>query len=584
MFTRILERIDFLRRLIINSFFLIFIIALIIGLFIFPFISNNKADIKGSILSLSTKDISDRSSSYFDSEENLKVYEIVNAFEYASYDDDVEIVFLDLSYISISSASAFEVGKSIQLLRKNGKKVIAYGDFLTQSQYLLASYADEVILNPFGMVFLEGFKKYQIYLKDFLDNNNIVVNTFVAGDYKSATEIFSESKMSEQDRQQSKIFLNDLWKNWLKEVGNNRLSIDVDINFFINNFNELDSSLSAAEKAKKYGLVDKILSRIELRNYFYKLENNDENSDAKEPRTVSLKSYYDGKKESNFSKDKIIVLNAYGEIIDGSFQDNQISGEFFSKKLNEISKDPSVKGLLLRINSPGGSGFASEVIRQELLNLKNSGVPIVVSISDIAASGGYWISANADEIWATPLSVTGSIGVFALLPSIENALSKFGFNYDGLSTTDFNPSIVANPSENLKSFIQNYVDRAYSDFINLVSEGRDLNIDSVNEISNGKIWTGTQALENGLIDNIGTQSEAIERLKEIIGYEEIDVEYLNFKQSFFDFLGNNLLNFQTLNNFFKSDLNIKNYIFNDFNLLEKEIINLRFDCLNCLIK
>ena len=434
------------------------------------------------------------------------------------------------------------------------------------------------------MVFLEGFKKYQIYLKDFLDNNNIVVNTFVAGDYKSATEIFSESKMSEQDKQQSKIFLNDLWKNWLKEVENNRLSLDIDINFFINNFNELDPSLSAAEKAKKYGLVDKILTRIELRKYFYELENNDENNIVKEPRTVSLKSYYDGKKESNFSKDKIIVLNAYGEIIDGSFQDNQISSEFFSRKLNEISKDPSVKGLLLRINSPGGSGFASEVIRQELLNLKNSGIPIVVSISDIAASGGYWISANADEIWATPLSVTGSIGVFALLPSIEDALSKFGFNYDGLSTTDFNPSIVSNPNENLKSFIQNYVDRAYSDFINLVSEGRDLNIDSVNEISNGKIWTGTQALENGLIDNIGTQSEAIERLKEIIGYEEIDVEYLNFKQSFFDFLGNNFLNFRTLNKFFKNDLNIQNYIFNDFNLMEKEIINLRFDCLNCLIK
>ncbi len=584
MFARILDRVDFLRRLIINSFFLIFIIAIIIGLFIFPFINNNKGDIKGSILSLSTKDISDRSSSYFDSEENLTVYEIVSAFEYASYDDDVEIVFLDLSYISISSASAFEVGKSIQLLRKNGKKVIAYGDFLTQSQYLLASYADEVILNPFGMVFLEGFKKYQIYLKDFLDNNNIVVNTFVAGDYKSATEIFSESKMSEQDKQQSKMFLDDLWRNWLNEVTNNRLSLDVDINFFINNFNELDSSLSAAEKAKKYGLVDKILTRIELRKYFYELENNDENNIVKEPRTVSLKSYYDGKKESNFSKDKIIVLNAYGEIIDGSFQDNQISSEFFSRKINEISKDPFVKGLLLRINSPGGSGFASEVIRQELLNLKNSGIPIVVSISDIAASGGYWISANADEIWATPLSVTGSIGVFALLPSIEDALSKFGFNYDGLSTTDFNPSIVSNPNENLKSFIQNYVDRAYSDFINLVSKGRDLNIDSVNEISNGKIWTGTQALENGLIDNIGTQSEAIERLKEIIGYEEIDVEYLNFKQSFFDFLGKNFLNFQTLNKFFKNDLNIQNYIFNDFNLMEKEIINLRFDCLNCLIK
>ena len=172
MFAKILERIDFIRRIIINSFFLLIVILIIIGLFIFPFIDNNEGEVKGRILSLKTNNISDRSSSYFDSEENLTVYEIVNAFEYASDDKDVELVFLDLSYLSVSSASAFEIGKSIQLLRENGKKVIAYGDFLTQSQYLLASYADEIILNPFGMVFLEGFKKYQIYFKDFLDKNN----------------------------------------------------------------------------------------------------------------------------------------------------------------------------------------------------------------------------------------------------------------------------------------------------------------------------------------------------------------------------------------------------------------------------
>ena len=584
MFTTILEKIDFIRKIIINSFFLLIVIVIIIGLFIFPFIDNNEGEIKGRILSLKTNDISDRSSSYFDSEENLTVYEIVNAFEYASNDIDVELVFLDLSYLSVSSASAFEIGKSIQLLRENGKKVIAYGDFLTQSQYLLASYADEIILNPFGMVFLEGFKKYQIYFKDFLDKNNIVVNTFVAGEYKSATEIFSESKMSNQDRVQSKIFLSDLWKNWLKEITNNRLSLNIDINLFINNFNEIDPDLSAAEKAKKYGLIDKILTRIELRNYFSELGKVDKSSKPQEPKIVSLKSYYDRKKESNHSNDKIVVLNAYGEIVDGSFQENQISSQFFSEKINEISKDPSVKGLLLRVNSPGGSGFASEVIRQELLNLKRNGLPIIVSISDIAASGGYWISANADEIWATPLSVTGSIGVFALLPSIENALSSYGFKHDGLSTTEFNPSILSNPNENLKAFIQNYVDKAYLDFINLVSEGRDLNINSVSKISNGKIWTGTQALKNGLIDNIGTQSDAIERLKEIIGSEDIDVEYLKFKQSFFDIIGNNFLNLFLLNDFFLKDLDFKNYIFKEFDLLEKEIINLRMDCLNCLIK
>ena len=584
MFTTILEKIDFIRKIIINSFFLLIVVVIIIGLFIFPFIDNNEGEIKGRILSLKTNDISDRSSSYFDSEENLTVYEIVNAFEYASNDIDVELVFLDLSYLSVSSASAFEIGKSIQLLRENGKKVIAYGDFLTQSQYLLASYADEIILNPFGMVFLEGFKKYQIYLKDFLDKNNIVVNTFVAGEYKSATEIFSESKMSDQDRLQSQIFLSDLWKNWLKEITNNRFSLKIDINLFINNFNEIDPALSAAEKAKKYGFIDKILTRIELRNYFSELGKVDKSSKPQEPKIVSLKSYYDRKKESNHSNDKIVVLNAYGEIVDGSFQENQISSQFFSEKINEISKDPSVKGLLLRVNSPGGSGFASEVIRQELLNLKRNGLPIIVSISDIAASGGYWISADADEIWATPLSVTGSIGVFAILPSIENALSNYGFKHDGLSTTEFNPSILSNPDENLKAFIQNYVDKAYLDFINLVSEGRDLNINSVSKISNGKIWTGTQALKNGLIDNIGTQSDAIERLKEIIGSEDIDVEYLKFKQSFFEIIGNNFLNFFLLNDFFRKDLDFKNYIFKEFDLLEKEIINLRMDCLNCLIK
>ena len=584
MFTKILERIDFLRKVIINFFFLLVVILIIIGLFIFPFIDNDEGDVRGRILSLKTKDISDRSSSYFDSEENLTVYEIVDAFEYASNDIDVELVFLDMSYLSVSSASAFEIGKSIQLLREKGKRVIAYGDFLTQSQYLLASYADEIILNPFGMVFLEGFKKYQIYLKDFLDNNDIVVNTFVAGEYKSATEIFSESKMSDQDRLQSKIFLSDLWENWLKEITNNRFSLNIDINFFINNFNEIDPYLSAAEKARKYGLIDKILTRIELRNYFSELVKSDKNSNPQEPETVSLKSYYDQKKESNYLNDKIVVLNAYGEIVDGSFQENQISSQFFSRKINEISKDPSVKGLLLRVNSPGGSGFASEVIRQELLNLKKNGIPIIVSISDIAASGGYWISANADEIWASPLSVTGSIGVFAVLPSIENALSKYGFKHDGLSTTEFNPSILSNPDENLKEFIQNYVDRAYLDFINLVSEGRDLDINSVNKISNGKIWTGTQALKNGLIDNIGTQSDAIERLKEMIGSEDIDVEYLKFKQSFLEIIGNNFLNLSLLNDFFNKDLNFKNYIFKEFDLLEREIINLRMDCLNCLIR
>ena len=584
MFTKILDRLDFLRRIIINFFFIIFLTIFLIGLFIFPFFSDDNVDVKGHILSLKTNDISDKNSSYLNPQSNLTIYEVVKAFEIASEDNDVEVIFIDISYLNISSVSAYEVGKSINLLKEKGKKVIAYGDFLTQSQYLLASYANEIILNPFGMVYLEGFKKYQIYLKEFLINNKINVNTFVAGDYKSATEIFTNSEMSLEDKQQSKVFLTDLWNNWLLEINKNRKNLTIDINYFINNFNDLDINLTAAEKAKKYGLVDRILNRVELRNYFLDLNSLDQNNESANPKILSLESYFQSKKPSESISEKIVILNAYGEIIDGSFQENQIASEFFARKIREISNDPEIKGLLLRVNSPGGSGFASEVIRQELLNLKKLGIPFIVSISDVAASGGYWISANANEIWATPLSVTGSIGVFALLPSIEDALSNYGIEYDGISTTEFNPSLISNPDSNLKNYIQNYVDRAYLDFIELVSDGREIDTESVKEISNGKIWTGTQALSNGLVDNLGTQSEALNRLKEIIGNEEIEVEYLNFEQTFLDFVRSNIFNFKSFLNLFSKELSLKDFLFEEFYFLEKNIIDLRLDCINCSIK
>ena len=584
MFTKIVDRLDFIRRIIINFFFVIFLTIFLIGLFIFPFFKEDNVEVKGHILSLKTNDISDRNSSYLGPQNNLTIYEVVKAFEIASTDDDVEIIFIDVSYLNISSVSAYEVGKSINLLKEKGKKVIAYGDFFTQSQYLLASYADEIILNPFGMVYLEGFKKYQIYLKEFLINNKINVNTFVAGDYKSATEIFTNSEMSIEDKEQSKVFLNDLWNNWILEINKNRKKLKIDINYFINNFNDFDINLTSAEKAKKYGLVDEILNRVELRNYFIDLNNLDHNIDSTDPKILSLESYFESKKPSKPTSDKIVILNAYGEIIDGSFQENQISSEFYARKIREISNDPEIKGLLLRVNSPGGSGFASEIIRQELLNLKKLKIPIIVSISDVAASGGYWISANANEIWATPLSVTGSIGVFALLPSIEDALSSYGIEYDGISTTEFNPSLISNPDSNLKNYIQNYVDRAYLDFIELVSDGREIATELVKEISDGKIWTGTQALDNGLIDNLGTQSEALNRLKEIIGNEEIEVEYLNFEQTFLDFVRTNIFNFNSFFSIFSKELSLKNFLFKEFYFLEKNIIDLRLDCINCSIK
>lgn len=584
MFSSLLNKIDFARKIIINFFFILIILSIIIGLFIFPFINDNNLDIKGSILTINTNDISEKAVSYLNSDNNLNTYQVIEAIDIASFDDDVKLLFLDLSFLNISPATAYEVGNAIKHFREKEKRVIVYGDFLNQSQYLLASFGDEIIINPLGMVYLEGFKKYQIYLKDFLENNKINVNTFVAGDYKSAIEIFSNSGMSELDKQQSKSFLSDLWKNWVIEITKNRESLSIDINYFINSFNIIDPNLSAAEKAKKYGFVDKILNKVELRNYLLSLDEVEENIFSGSPKFLNLDTYYENKKIISQEDERIVVLNAYGEIVDGSFQENQIASRFFSKQINKISKDKSIKGVLLRVNSPGGSGFASEVIRQEILNLKSTGIPIIVSISDIAASGGYWISANVTEIWANPLSITGSIGVFAILPSFEETLSKYGINYDGVSTSNFNPSVVSNPSDNLKIFIQSYVDRAYSDFISLVSDGRNLNKDKVKEIANGKVWTGSQALKNGLIDNIGTQKEAISRLKEIIGNDNLKVELIDFEQNLFDFLRSAFLNFKVNFKFFSNTYNLKDIVFEDLSLNANRLIDLRLDCIKCSIK
>ena len=402
---------------------------------------------------------------------------MIDSINHASENNKVSTLFIDLSYLNISNVSAVELGESLKTFKDKGKKVIAYGDFLDQNQYLLASFANEIILNPQGLVYLEGFKKYNFYLKDALEKFNIQINTYVAGEFKSAIEIFTRSDMSEEDKLQSVSYLNDLWKNWLLIVKRNRASnLSININDFINNFSELNNSktFSPAEISMKYGLIDKVLNKVELREYLLSIEGIEIDHESNSARFTDIDDYYSLIDSDEIFPSSIAVINATGEIFDGSYQENQISSINISRLIRDIKKDSSIKGLLLRINSPGGSGFASETIRQELLKLKSSGIPIIASMSDVAASGGYWIAADANEIWASPFSLTGSIGVFAILPSIESALNKYGVNYDGISTSNFNPSLISPPNENLNNFMQTYVDNAYNEFIEIVSNGRNL--------------------------------------------------------------------------------------------------------------
>lgn len=589
MFNKIINSLDFARKIFVNLIFLFFLFTIFLGLIIFPFFNDARPNVKGSILSIYSSEINEtKDQSFFDSSDNLSVSEIIQSIDHASLNDEVTMLFIDLSYLSISNVSSLEIGMSLDSFKGNGKKIIAYSDFLDQNQYLLASYADEIILNPLGVVYLEGFKKYNIYLKDALERFNLEINTYVAGEFKSATEIFTRSNMSDEDKTQSISYLNSLWNNWQLVVKKNRKEkLLVDINNYINNFSALDASkkLSSAEISMKYGFVDKILNRVELRDYLLTQDGIELDKNTNSPRFTYIQDYFEITQKQEDHPSSLAIINATGEIFDGSYKENQISSEDLSKLIRSVSKDSSIKGLLLRINSPGGSGFASEIIRQELLNLKSKGIPIIVSMADIAASGGYWIAADADEIWASPLTLTGSIGVFAVLPSIEKALNQYGVNYDGVSTTNFNPSVVSSPSESVNKFMQNFVDKAYDDFINLVSEGRNLDKEKVEKIAKGRVWTGSEAKENGLIDNLGTQSDALKRLSELANINHYRVKQLGIEKSFFEIIKNNIFSYSniSLNVPVNLESGIQNIISNS-KMLNGRYIDLKLNCVDCLIQ
>ena len=527
MFTNILNKIDFFRKILINTFFLIFLLGIFLFLLITPFLgeSINKKD---SILFLDASSQESINSSFLSKNSGLNNFEIVNVIEIAEKDDEIETILIDISLMNLSATDANEIGESLNSFRSSGKKVITYGDFYFQNQYLLASYSDEIILNPFGLVYLEGYKNYRFYLKEALNKLNINVNTFVAGDYKSASEIFTNESMSENSKSESMRFLSALWNEWKKNVSSNReKEISIKIQDYIDNIGTLinSSNKKGSNLALDLGLVDKIMNRKDMENYLSNLNNN---------RDYFLTfSKYHEISNKNESKNKLAIIDAKGEIVDGDVFDNNLSSGHFSRLIKKVKKG-NYQGLLIRLNTPGGSGFASEIIRQEIIQLKDLKIPIIVSMADIAASGGYWISADVDEIWASPFSLTGSIGVWTALPDFDESLEDFGINYDGVSTTKFNPSLITGPDDNSKLLIQSVVNSAYEYFLEVVSNGRNLDKDFTKTISEGKIWTSIEAKENGLIDEIGSQRNSLDRLAQLAKLNDYNVDLIEEEISFLD--------------------------------------------------
>ena len=523
---RIFRYIDIGRRLILNLVFIIFIFF-IAASFFFPFQEYKKPFNK--TLTFLPSQISETTNNevfLFNADSyELNLFEVISTLQIASSDKNIENIFIDLSNFSASYTGILEIGEAFETVKENGKRIIIYSDFYDSKKYLLASYGDEILLNDNGILFTEGFKIEKIFLKNLLNKLKIDVTTYIAGSYKSALETFTRDSFSENDKYQNSIFINDIWSNWIKIIEKNRNSyLKVPFKDFMERFGDysIEYKGDISKMVKDLGLIDKTLSRTELYDYISKI---DDNQNKKLATRDSFINYSKNIKE-NSSLNKIAVLTASGEIIDGEYNEGSISSNNFSRVLANIGEDNSIKALFLRINSPGGSGFASEVIRQQLNDLGKK-IPVLISFSDISASGGYWIAMNQNKIIASPFTLTGSIGVWAVIPNFEEAFNSIGIAFDQISTSSLNLSILEPPSDNLSKFMQSYVEGSYTKFIDLVSKERGLKINETKSLAEGRIWSGNQALRNRLIDEISSYQNGIDYLIKKANLKDYKIELIS---------------------------------------------------------
>ena len=518
-FKKFFNFIDVTRKVILNLFFILALLFIT-----FTFLVNDIKEDYGPVVTFAPKKINETTNSTFSLFEKetyeLNLFEIISAIKTAGSEQSVEMLFMDLTYLDISFTGILEIGNALEDFKSKGKKILAYSDFYDEKNYLLASYADSILLNQNGLVLLDGFSSQKPFIRQLLEKLDIGVSTFVSGKYKSALDTFTRDDFSEEDKLQTYSYLSEVWDSWKEIITKNRKKIkNSDIDNYVNNLGKLTKELDGdtANLAKRESLIDDLIVRTDLEDYL---------SSFVSGKTISLKDNLALLKRENLSENKLAVLVASGEIVDGEYAEGAISSENFTKTLNKIDKDKSIKGLFLRVNSPGGSGFASEIIRQKL-ELLNKNIPIVISMGDIAASGGYWISMNQNIIIANPFTLTGSIGVWAALPNFKNSLERAGILFDQVSTNELNLSLLESPNENLSTFMQSYVDGSYNKFIKLVSKNRELTIDNTEKIAQGRIWSGKSALQNGLVDSLGVFQEGMKILQEKSGISDFKIEYIS---------------------------------------------------------
>jgi protease IV len=460
--------------------------------------------------------------------------DVIEAISAAKSDARIKLIVLNLDELDPSGLSKLqEVGAAIRDFRSSGKRVVATGDSLNQSQYYLAAQAGEVYLDPMGEVSITGFSYYRMYYKDAIDKLGVDFNVFRAGTFKSYTDQFSRSDMAASEREETSVWLESLWNAYTQDVTRARSLPPGALKDFIDG---QPASLPAvngdmAKMALQRGLVTALKSRRQVSDDLKGLVGEDEDNHSF--NAVGLNQYLAAIRSKRVLKSKsdakVGVVVASGEIFDGRQMPGSIGGESTSDLLRQARYDNAVKSVVLRVDSPGGSEFASEKILREVLALRKAGKPVVVSMSTYAASGGYYIAAAANQIFASPTTITGSIGVFSFIPTFQRTLEKLGIKVDGIGTSPLAGELrLDRPlAPATKQILQASVDHAYAQFLRRVADGRKKSVEDVDKIAQGRVWAGVDAQRIGLVDHLGGLKEATDSAAKLAELgTDYEVEYI----------------------------------------------------------
>ncbi len=461
------------------------------------------------------------------------LWSLVDAIRAGAKDPRIRVLVLDLDDMDEAGLPMLEeLARAIQVFRASGKPVLAYGSAYNQDQYYLAAQAGQVYLDPTGYVLIRGFGRYPLYFGGLLKKLGVNVHVFRVGKYKSAVEIFTRQNMSKADRAQSEAYLDALWSTYQKEVTAARGLPSGAIAEYVDALPKAITAAdgNAAEVALKAHLVTGLADKEQFEQRVIKLVGANRSGSF---NAISAEDYADivrgEQRARDAGEDRVGVIVASGDILDGDQPPGTIGGDSLSRLIRAAQLNRRIKAVVLRIDSPGGSVTAAEEIYHALRALRASGKPVVVSMGDLAASGGYYIAAPANEIYASPATLTGSIGIFAIIPTFKHALGKLGITSDGVGTTPLAGQMSVGQPLNAESrlLIRSQIERGYAEFVARVANGRHLTDAQVNAIGQGHVWAGADARHIGLVDHLGTLEDAVRAAAGLAKLEHYGVQFLH---------------------------------------------------------